>query len=107
MTSIIKVILAIILLGCLLKMPYGYYQFVRLAASIGFIWLAYQYRQTLLLLLTSIACAILFNPIYKVSFPRKTWNKLDTIIAAGLIIWVIIELIYLAIKKKKAVKVHL
>lgn len=28
------------LLGCLLKMPYGYFQFVRLGAVIGFIWLA-------------------------------------------------------------------
>lgn len=84
-------------------MQYGYFQFVRIASSIGFIWLAYQYKEKPLFLITCIAGAILFNPIFKISFPRKTWNRIDVIIAIGLILWTIIELILLAAEKKKIV----
>lgn len=37
----IKVVLAILLFLCLLDMPYGFYQFVRFVALIGFGILAY------------------------------------------------------------------
>ena len=39
---VIKIVLSVLLFGCLLKMPYGYFQFVRIAGCIGFIYLAYE-----------------------------------------------------------------
>lgn len=44
-TKLIKIALAILLLLCLLKMPYGYYQLVRFIALVGFGFLAYQAHQ--------------------------------------------------------------
>ena len=39
--GIIKLIMAIAMLICLLPMPYGYYQMVRLGSALGFSYLAY------------------------------------------------------------------
>ncbi len=33
-------------IGCLFKMPYGYYQWFIISAFILFVWLAYDIRQT-------------------------------------------------------------
>jgi hypothetical protein len=41
MKIVIKLILTILLLGCLVDFPYGYYQFVRFAALVGFGYLAF------------------------------------------------------------------
>jgi len=45
MTSIIKVVLALLFFICLAEMPYGYYQFVRFAGLVGFAILSYQAKQ--------------------------------------------------------------
>lgn len=45
MEKIIKIALAILLLSCVLKMPYGYFQLVRFLALIGFGILAYKAHQ--------------------------------------------------------------
>jgi len=42
MERVIKIVLAILFFICLADMPYGYYQFIRFAALIGFAILAYQ-----------------------------------------------------------------
>jgi hypothetical protein len=42
MEIIIKIILSLLLFLCLLPMPYGYFQFVRFAAMVGFGYLAVQ-----------------------------------------------------------------
>ena len=44
-TIAIKIILSILLLVCLLDMPYGYYQFVRFMGMIGFGLLAFENYQ--------------------------------------------------------------
>ena len=43
--TLIKTTLAILLLLCLLKLPYGYYQLVRFIALVGFAFLAHQAHQ--------------------------------------------------------------
>ena len=100
MKTITKLILALLLAGCLLKMPYGYYQFIRIAGCVGFFYLAYE-ELKLNRFITGIfcvVCAILLNPVYKIYFSRKIWNIIDVIIAAILILWVITDL--LTIKKR-------
>ena len=71
-------------------MPYGYYQFVRFMGLIGFGFLAYDSNnkgnQTSMIVY--IALAILFQPLFKISFGRELWNIIDVIAGLGLIITV-------------------
>lgn len=87
MEKIIKIGLSVLLLLCLLKMPYGYYQFVKLVALIGFAYLAYQanlqgfkYETIIFTIL-----AILFQPFFKIALGREIWNIIDVVVAFGLI----------------------
>jgi predicted membrane protein len=80
----IKIILAALLLLCLLNMPYGYFQFVRFSAMIGFAYLAYSARKKNEMLIY-IGLAILFQPFFKIAMGRTIWNILDLIVAIGLL----------------------
>jgi hypothetical protein len=84
----IKIILAILLLICLLDLPYGYFQFVRFASLIGFCILAYHAnsnnKQTEVIIY--IILAVLFQPFIKISLGRELWNIVDVIVAVALLI---------------------
>ena len=88
MIAVIKVILAILLFLCLGDMPYGYYQFVRFIALIGFVILAYQSNQQGKELEVFIfgALALLFQPFFKIALGRQLWNIIDLIVGIGLIV---------------------
>lgn len=85
--ALIKIALAILLFLCLLDMPYGYYQFVRFVALIGFGILAYkaneQNQKTEMLIYGALA--LLFQPIFKIALGRVMWNIIDVIVGIGLI----------------------
>ncbi len=87
MNKVIKISIAILLLGCLLNMFYGYYQLVRFVALIGFAVLAYQAskqeRQTEMIVYGALA--LLFQPFFKIALGRELWNIVDIIVAVGLI----------------------
>jgi hypothetical protein len=87
MINIIKIVLAILFFICLTDMPYGYFQFVRFAALIGFSILAYQaYEQGMQTEMVIYgALAILFQPLFKISLGRELWNIIDVIVGIGLI----------------------
>lgn len=95
MKIILKAIVALLLLGCLLKMPYGYYQFMRIAVCACFVWLAkiYEDENNNGLLVLCGGLVILFNPFFKIHFVRYTWNVIDVIISVMLLLWIIIDLI--------------
>lgn len=84
MTSTIKISLAIFLLLCLLDMPYGYYQWVRWSAMVGFGLLAFQTQGHLRLLY--LALALLFQPFLKIALGRGIWMGVDILVATGLIL---------------------
>ena len=88
MNKIIKIPLAILLLLCLLNMPYGFYEFVRFIALIGFGILAYQAKEkedkTELIIFISLA--LLFQPFFKIALGRTLWNIVDVITAIYLLI---------------------
>lgn len=88
MEKIIKIGLAILMFGCLLDMPYGYFQFVRFAALIGFGILAYQANQQKKQTETIVygVLALLFQPFFKVSSGREIWNIVDVIVGIGLLL---------------------
>ena len=84
----IKISIAIILLLCLLHMPYSYYQGVRFADLLGFALLAYKsYEQKKIeVMIVYIGLAVLFQPFVKVALGRSGWHVVDVVVAVGLII---------------------
>tara|TARA_B110000908_G_C10020882_1_gene342854 strand:+ start:308 stop:601 length:294 start_codon:yes stop_codon:yes gene_type:complete len=91
--KIIKISLAVLLSLCLFDMPYGFYQFVRFTALIGFGILAYQANendnQTELIIYGALA--LMFQPFFKISFGRDLWNIIDVVVGIGLLISVLKE----------------
>jgi hypothetical protein len=85
---LIKVFISLLLFLCLLKMPYGYFQFVRFAAFVGFAILAFQSNEQGNKIEAFIygVLALLFQPFFKVSLGRQLWNIVDVIVGIGLII---------------------
>lgn len=85
---LIKIVLAGLFFLCLFDMPYGFYQFVRFVALVGFTILAYQAheqgRHTEMVIYGSLA--ILFQPLIKISLGREIWNIVDVVVGMGLII---------------------
>ena len=83
----VKLILAIALLLCLADMPYGYYQFVRVAACVGFGILAFaafeNKKQGEGILL--IVLILLFQPLEKIALGRTLWNIVDVLVAIYLV----------------------
>jgi hypothetical protein len=84
----IKIILALLLLLCLAKMPYGYYQFVRFGALIGFALLAFNsYEKGLTnYMIVYIGLALLFQPFNKIALGREIWNIVDVVVAIWLLV---------------------
>lgn len=86
-----KIVLVVLLIGCLFKMPYTYYTLVRIAMCIGCWWIIYDwwvekhpYFKTLLM-----STIILFNPLLPIHLSRLTWSVIDIIIALTLLLSVI------------------
>jgi hypothetical protein len=92
MEKSLKIILAILLLLCLLNMPYGYFQFVRFAATVGFAYLAYSANEqnSKNEMFLYIGLSILFQPFIKIALGRTIWNIVDLIVGIGLLISIII-----------------
>ena len=88
MAKTVKIILAGLLFLCLLDMPYGYYQFVRLAATASFLYLAYITKTSGqgVIPVVYFLLALLFQPIIMVSFEKEIWNVIDVIVAIGLLV---------------------
>jgi len=76
----LSLILIPLLLACLLPMPYGYYQLVRVVATAAFAFLAYQERGNNLLWVF-IGLALLFQPFEKIALGRTLWNVVDVVVA--------------------------
>lgn len=90
MDKIIKIVLAVLLLLCLAKMPYGYYILVRFVAFVVFgilAFMTYQKRNQIdIEILLYIALALLFQPFAKVALGRTLWNIVDVIVGVGLVV---------------------
>ncbi len=88
MEKIIKYTLAGLLFLCLLDMPYGYFQFVRVASTLGFVLLAFQSYQSnsTSYLVIYVILAILFQPFEKIALGRELWNVVDVIVGVGLLL---------------------
>jgi len=85
--AIIKIVLSVLFFLCLLDMPYGFYQLVRIVALIGFGILAYkaneENKNTEMIIYGGLA--LLFQPFFKIALGREIWNIVDVIVGIGLI----------------------
>ena len=90
----IQIVGAIILLLCILPMPYGFFIIVRVVTTIISAFLAYNYYQQKKqeLAITFGVIAVLFQPFIKIALGREIWLIVDVIVA--------ILLLVLALKKK-------
>jgi len=86
-SKLLKLGIALMLLACLLDMPYGFYQFVRFLSTIAFGYLAYEanseHRNNETILY--VILGLLFQPFLKVSLGRELWNIVDVGVAIYLI----------------------
>lgn len=88
MEKTIKIVLSVLLLMCLLKMPYSYYELVRFIALVGFAILAYfaYKKDSIIEMIVFIALAALFQPFFKIALGRDLWNFVDVVVAVGLLV---------------------
>lgn len=77
------VVAAVMLLVCLLPMPYGYYNLVRIVTMAAFAIKAVDYRKTgkTELCIGCIAAVVLFQPLVPISLGRLIWAIIDVIAA--------------------------
>lgn len=87
MKTVLKLVVAIILLLCLADMPYGFYTLVRFVSAFTFAYLSYDYFKSKKegLGFVFAALALLFQPFFKVALGRTIWNIVDVIVSAGLL----------------------
>ena len=85
--SVLKLVIAILLLVCLADMPYGFYTLVRFVSAFAFAYIAYDYFKSKKggLAFVFAALAILFQPFFKITLGRTIWNIVDVIVAIGLV----------------------
>ena len=88
--------MAVALILCPFRMPYGYYQLIRFMAMAVFAYLAYcQYKDGAIdRMILFIILAILFQPFFKIAVGRVIWNIIDVIVAG--------YLVYLSIKGRSS-----
>ncbi len=93
MGTILKIILSLLFFLCLLHLPYGYYQFVRFAAMVGFAILAYEANEhpNKAEMIIYIGLALLFQPLIKIALGRHIWNIVDVIVGIVLIASIFIK----------------
>ena len=89
-------IIAVVLLLCLLDMPYGFYAFVRFIAASAFCYFAFDANRNgnKDRMILFIVLAVLFQPLLKIPLGRTIWNIVDVLVAAYLIYllyWIIRE----------------
>ena len=93
MEKLIKIILAVLLILCLLDMPYSFYQLVRFVALVGFGYLALMANKqnNTNTVFIYIALAILFQPFFKIALGRTIWNVVDVIVSITLVVSLVIK----------------
>ena len=77
-------VLCFMLVLAVLPLPYGYYQLLRLAATVGFVWLAISAFNNNLQgwAVGAGLLALLYNPIIPVHLTREIWLPINLISAA-------------------------
>jgi hypothetical protein len=91
--NLVKITLAVLLLACLLQLPFGYYRLVRFVAVVGFaILVYYEYeRKNIPLVIIYLGLAVLFQPLEGIPLGRPVWMVVDVIVAVCLVISIFVR----------------
>jgi hypothetical protein len=86
--KVVKIILAVLLLLCLLHLPYGYYQLIRFIATGSFLFFGFSSsaKGENNFVFLYLGLAILFQPIFKIALGRELWNIVDVLVSIFLIV---------------------
>lgn len=84
----IQLVGAIILMLCIIPMPYGFYTIIRFVITIISVYLAYTYQKQAKreLAISFIAIAFIFQPFIKLVLGREIWLILDVLVAVYLLV---------------------
>jgi hypothetical protein len=87
---VVKILLAILLIGSILKMPDGYFQPVRIACYCGFLYLAWNEfdHERILTAIIFVGLTIFLNPVVVVPLPERQLIKINLLIGLFLLLWV-------------------
>ncbi len=91
--NLTRIALAVLLLVCLLQMPYGYYQLVRFIAVVGFAILAYyEYeRKNIPVVIVFVCLMVIFQPLAIIPLGKVVWNIVDVVVVVGLVVSVFVR----------------
>jgi glucose-6-phosphate-specific signal transduction histidine kinase len=105
----VQIMLAGLFVGCLLQVPYGYYQFLRLVSLplFGILAINEYKRGYYALVILCICAALLFNPIIPVYLERSIWQAIDKVMASLMLLWIMVDAVLLFIKKRSKKNIEL
>lgn len=92
-TTIVKGIIAALLLLCLVDADYGFYQAMRTLVSFGFAYLTYYYYYKSgdkTNAIVYLCLLIVFQPLMKIGLGRSIWIVVDVLVA-GFLIYQLLE----------------
>ena len=88
--NVVKIGLSVLLFLCLFKMPYGFFQLVKVSSTFVFIYFAFKAsnndKHTQLNKIFFVGLAILFQPFFKIALGRQIWNIVDVLVGIILIV---------------------
>lgn len=73
--------LAMVLLVAVGPWPYGFYMLLRLLVCAGSIFVALKLGNTSPLTWTFVVLAIIYNPVFRISFEREFWTIINLVSA--------------------------
>lgn len=93
MKRVVAILLAIFIAAGAFRLPYGYYQVLRVVATVSFLFIAYTSHRNRYHLCTIIALvmAYIFNPLFPIYLRKSTWAVVD--IAAGVLLVLLNEVV--------------
>jgi hypothetical protein len=82
----LSVAVVMLFILCLIAFPYVYYQVLRWVAFVAFTFLGsyYAYYRRYFFCAAFFLLAVLFQPIYKISFDRTIWKIIDVFVTSFL-----------------------
>ena len=93
-STILKgMIIGFLLKALISRVPYGYYEFMRVAIFVLFIAIAAfeLSKKAYLGVILAISGAIVFNPISRIILHKYQWLKVDKYLAVMLFIWIVTD----------------
>ena len=86
-----SLVMAGVLIVALLPLPYGLYTVIRVGVAVLAVCWAVRFFNTnkTALGVIAVAVAVLFQPLWKITMDRVSWNIIDILLAAGLIVLVL------------------